>query len=103
MRKSQKERAKMLFNLYPKLADAYALVCSLRAIFRNKKLCREQAKEQLHDWYSKVSRSGIKEISAAKDCIKEREDDVLNYFINRSTNAASESNNAKMKGFRSEL
>lgn len=100
---SQKERAKILFSLHPKLADAHALVCSLRAIFRNKKLNREQAKEKLHDWYSKVSKSGIKEISAAKDCIKEREEDVLNYFINRSTNALSESNNAKMKGFRSGL
>ena len=27
----------------------------------------------------------------------------LNYFVNRSTNAAAESLNSKMKGFRSEL
>ena len=43
------------------------------------------------------------EIISAKNCIRSREDEVLNYFINRSTNAASESYNSKMKGFRSEL
>ena len=75
----------------------------MRSIFRNKKLDREQAKEKLHGWYRIVSESGIKEVISAKDCIKSREDEVLNYFINHSTNAASESNNAKMKGFRSEL
>jgi len=32
-----------------------------------------------------------------------REDEVLNYFSNRPTNAAAESLNAKMKGFRSQL
>ncbi len=35
---------------------------------------------------------------SVKDFIKEHEEEVLNYFVNRSTNAASESNNAKMKG-----
>ncbi len=40
---------------------------------------------------------------SVKDFIKEREEEVLNYFVNPSTNAASESNNARMKGFRSEL
>lgn len=99
----QKERAKILFDLYPKLESAHSLVCSLRAIFRNKKLTREQARERLHEWYGKVSESSIAEIISARDCIKEREDEVLNYFIRRSTNAASESYNAKMKGFRSEL
>jgi len=35
--------------------------------------------------------------------IMSREDEVLNYFSNRPTNAAAESLNAKMKGFRSQL
>lgn len=101
--KTQKERAGILFELYPKLKDAHSLVCSLRSIFRNKDIDREQARTKLHDWYRKVGERGIKEVISAKDCIKSREEEVLNYFINRSTNAASESNNAKMKGFRSEL
>jgi transposase len=32
-----------------------------------------------------------------------REEDVLNYFINHSTNAAAESLNSKLKGFRTQI
>ena len=45
----------------------------------------------------------FREIKAARDCIKSKEDEVLNYFINRSTNASAESLNSKMKGFRAQL
>ena len=100
---SQKERAEILFKLYPRLKEAYSLICSLRAIFRNKKLDKEGAKIKLTEWYAKVNESAMPEIISAKNCIRSREDEVLNYFINRSTNAASESYNSKMKGFRSEL
>ena len=40
---------------------------------------------------------------AARDCIKSREVEVLNYFINRATNASAESLHSKMKGFRAQL
>ena len=33
----------------------------------------------------------------------DREDEILNYFVNRSTNAAEESLNAKIKQFRAQL
>lgn len=99
----QKERATMMFDFCPKLKEAHSLVCKLRCIFRDKKLTKETAKGRLHDWYKEVSASSIKEIIAARDCIKQKEDEVLNYFINFSTNAAAESLNSKMKAFRSEL
>ena len=35
--------------------------------------------------------------------LKSTEYEVINYFVNHSTNAAAESLNSKMKGFRSEL
>ena len=47
---SQSKRANMAFELAPKLKDVYSLVCKLRAIFRNKKLTKETAKPQLHEW-----------------------------------------------------
>ncbi|MEG1562650.1 MAG: transposase [Bacteroides sp.] len=50
-----------------------------------------------------MSSSGIKEIISAKDCIKFKEEEVLNYFDYFSTYAAAESLNAKKKGFRAEL
>ena len=33
----------------------------------------------------------------------DREDEILNYFVNRSTNTATESLNAKIKDFRAQL
>ena len=33
----------------------------------------------------------------------DREEEILNYFVNRSTNAAAESLNAKIKQFRAQL
>ena len=100
---NQKKRANLLFELAPKLKDAYSLVCKLRCIFKNKKLTKEKAKEKLKEWYKEIADSKIPELIAAKKELKAKEDDVLNYFVNRATNAAAESLNSKMKGFRSEL
>ncbi|MDY3859001.1 MAG: transposase, partial [Muribaculaceae bacterium] len=47
--------------------------------------------------------STLREVKSARDSIREKEDEVLNYFINRSTNAAAESLNSKIKHFRSQL
>lgn len=99
----QKAKANLLFELAPKLKEAYSLVCELRCIFKNKKLIKDTAREKLKVWYKKVSESKIKEIIAAKNTLKAKENDVLNYFVNQATNAAAESLNSKMKGFRSEL
>lgn len=99
----QKAKANLLFELAPKLKEAYSLVCELRGIFKNKKLNKDTAREKLKVWYKKVSESKIKEIIAAKNTLKAKENDVLNYFVNHATNAAAESLNSKMKGFRSEL
>lgn len=37
------------------------------------------------------------------ETIKSREDEILNYFINRATNAGAESLNSKIKQFRAQL
>lgn len=78
-------------------------MCKLRAVFRDRKISRAEAKERLHEWYRAVAQSSIREVKSARDCIKSKEEEVLNLFINRSTNAAAESFNSKAKGFRSEL
>ena len=71
--------------------------------FRNKKLTKETARIKLHEWYKEVSASRTVEMISAMKTLKSKEDEVLNYFVNRATNAAAESLNSKMKGFRSEL
>ena len=50
-----------------------------------------------------VSACTLREVKAAKDAIKYKEKEVLNYFINKSTNAHAESLNSKLKGFRVQL
>ncbi len=99
----EKERAKILFELHPKLKEAYDLVNDLRNIFRNKKLTKETAKEKITEWYGKVTKSTLREIKSVKDSIKHYEDEILNYFGERETNASAESLNSKMKCFRSSL
>lgn len=98
----KKERAKLLFELYPQMKGAYSLICKVRDIFK-RKLTIDEARTKLHEWYKEVNTCTFREIKSARDCIKSREDEVLNYFIKRSTNASAESLNSKMKGFRAQL
>ena len=56
----QKDRAKILFEKYSKLCEAYGLVCRLRSIFRDKMLLREEAWTKLHEWYAKVAACTIR-------------------------------------------
>ena len=98
-----KERMDLLFTKYPKIKESYEIVNKLRAIFRSTSLGREAARVKLHGWYKAVNRCTIREIKSARDAIKSREDKVLNYFIERSTNASAESLNSKMKAFRAQL
>lgn len=100
---AQKERANVLFGKYPKIKEAYSLLCSLRSILRDTTLNKETAKSKLHEWYDKVAASTLREVKAARDTIKLKEDQVLNYFVERSTNASAESFNSKVKNFRAQL
>lgn len=61
------------------------------------------ARVKLHEWYQRVANSNLREIKVARDAIKYREEEVLNYFNNRSTNASAESLNSKTKGFRAQV
>lgn len=98
-----KERMGLLFAKYPKIKQSYDVVNKLRAIFRSKTLTKDSARDKLHGWYKTVNRCTIREIKSARDAIKSREENVLNYFIARSTNASAESLNSKMKAFRAKL
>jgi transposase len=97
---SQKERALILFAQYPNLKHAYDLSMSFRSFYEHS-TTKEAAKEKLESWYQKIEMSGIEEFEVPISSIKAHEDTILNYFVERSTNAAAESFNAKLKGFRS--
>lgn len=98
----KKERAKLLFEIFPQMNEAYSLICKVRDIFK-RKLTIDEARTKLHEWYKDVNACTFRDIKSARDCIKSREEEVLNYFIKRSINASAESLNSKMKGFRAQL
>lgn len=100
---SQKRRAKLLFERFPEMKTAYGLTHSLRMIFSNKQATKESAAESLKKWYNKVTDFEDDAFNTASATIYQREDEVLNYFVNRSTNASAESLNAKIKNFRAQL
>lgn len=100
---TQKARMALLFEMFPKLKESYDMTNKLRSIFRSKTLDKESARNKLHDWYKDTTNCTLREVKAARDSIKYREDEVLNYFVNRSTNASAESLNSKIKSFRSQL
>jgi transposase len=100
---SQKLRARLLFERFPEMKTAYSLTHSLRMIFSNKKATKESAVESLKKWYNKVTDFDNDAFNTASATIYQREDEILNYFVNRSTNASAESLNAKIKHFRAQL
>lgn len=100
---TQEKRAKILFTLYPKLEEAYNLINSLRAIFRNKKLNKDTARQKFSEWYDKVAACTLREVKSVRDTIKFYEDEILNYFNGRKTNASAESLNSKIKCFRAQV
>jgi transposase len=100
---SQKARGKLLFELYPDIKKAYSLVHSLREIFNCKTHTKESARESLGRWYNKVTEFDNAYFNVACATIYEREDEILNFFTNRATNASAESFNSKIKAFRAQL
>ena len=99
---NQKERGQILFNQYPELKKAYALVQGLRNIF-NQAIDIKVAYTKLAHWYKDVEGSGFKSFQTVANSITLNYRSVLNYFLNKSTNASAESFNAKVKAFRSQF
>lgn len=96
---SQKIRAQLLFELYPNIQKAYKLAMDLRAIY-DKNTDKNIARVKLAKWYNQVETLELKSFSTIAKTIQNNYEKILNYFNNRSTNAAAESFNAKVKEFR---
>ena len=61
------------------------------------------AKLKLAQWYNQVENQGFKSFNTISKTIQIHYDNIWNYFDNRSTNAAAESYNAKIKEFRNQF
>ena len=97
---SQQHRAQLLFERYPLLKQAYDLSAKLGNIF---KVCtsKEQAFKRLALWYNDIEACNIESFKTVARSVQTHYLSILNFFNNRSTNAAAESFNAKIKAFRS--
>ncbi len=98
----QKERARILFEEYPDIRVAYGLSHSLRMIF-SKNTIKDAARLSMARWYNKVEEAGMKQFNVIAATFYEHYDEILNFYNNRSSNAAAESFNAKIKLFRANL
>jgi len=99
---AQKQRAEILFREYPDLKTAYGLSHSLRMIFA-KYSTKDAARLSMARWYNKVEKAGFHSFNVIAATFHEHYNDILNFYNKRSSNAAAESFNAKIKAFRASL
>ena len=95
-------RSKILFEQYPDIKKAFNLNQNLRNIY-NTKSSIQVAYTKLAHWYNEVEKSGFRAFKTIANTISINYRSILNYFINRSTNASAESFNAKIKAFRTQF
>lgn len=96
---SQSKRAEILFERYPLLKQAYELAMKLGFIFE-KTIDKGIAFTRLAKWYDQVEKLALESFQIVSRSIQMHYLTILNFFNNRSTNAAAESFNAKIKAFR---
>ncbi len=94
----QKQRAQILFKLYPDIEKAYRHTLEFRNIYEQKS--KVMAKEKFEQWFEDTEELGFKDFNTATNSIKHHFDTILNFFDNRNTNASAESFNSKIKLFR---
>ena len=75
---------------------------SLRMIF-SKNSIKDAARLSLARWYNQVAESEFKSFNSIAATVYQHYEEILNFFINRATNASAESFNAKIKSFRASL
>lgn len=107
---SQKKRSEILFKEFPYLKKAYDLSMYFRNIYETN-TNKNDAEIAFNEWFTKINdevkklkntdlKNELKEMESAWESIKRHMWWILNYFINRSTNASIEWFHSKLKLFR---
>ena len=96
---NQENRAAILFEEYPDLKKAYYLSMQLGKIY-NQKLNKNVAMTKLAHWFNDIDNCGFPLFNTIKNTFEQHYNNIINFFVNRSTNASAESFNAKIKEFR---
>ncbi len=95
---SQQQRAAILFHKYPELEHAYHHVLAFRNIYEDTN--KPSAEKRFNKWIEEVAEKEMKIFYTVANTVKNNLDNILNFFINRHTNANAESFNSKIKLFR---
>lgn len=95
---SQQQRAAILFKRYPEIEHAYHQTLNFRNIYEDKNI--QSAKTRFTNWINDIMEKEVKEFYTVANTVKHNLDNILNFFINRHTNANAESFNSKIKLFR---
>ena len=92
----QRYRAKLLFDNFPSLADAYRKACEFRIWYTaSPEEDRVQKYNEITDWINTIGKGHP--LRTFADTLLDNLPEVLNYFINHDTNAIAESTNAKIQ------
>lgn len=97
--KSQKTRAEILFKQFDDIKQVYYYSLQLGKIF-SANYDKDVARAKLALWYNKIEEYGYDTFTTVANSIENHYERILNFFVNRSTNAAAEAFNAKIKAFR---
>ena len=98
----QKERAQILFKMFPDIKQAYGLTHSLRLLFSKSKN-KDVMRLKMAKWFNKVEKADFKSFHTISATFYSHYAEILNFFDNRNTNASAESFNAKLKAFRAQF
>lgn len=96
---SQKIRAEIIFDFYPELKSVYNPALKSTNIY-NKNYNKDVARAKLALWYNKIEQLRYGCFRTVANTMQSYYKAILNYFVNRETNAFAESFNAKIKAFR---
>lgn len=98
---SQRQRAELLFKLYPDIEKAYKHSLTLRNFYEYRD--KKQAQESLQKWIKATFDDKLETFYTTAKTLKAHFDNILNFFNHRHTNANAESFNARIKLFRANL
>ena len=61
---------------------------------------KKDAEIGFEKWFKKIEKYNYSSFVTASESIKNHKETILNFFVNRTTNALAESFNSKLKAFR---
>jgi transposase len=95
---NQKQRVQILFSRYPNIKTGYDHVIKLRNIYEHKHGIDAMLK--LKNWIDESRKMETKHFLTVANSLENHFETIINFFLDRSTNANAESFNSKIKLFR---